>query len=48
MQFIGSIGGVFDIFVFIMSFIAVPYTNFSFFVTAIKDLYMVKIKNKKY
>lgn len=45
MQFIGSIGGVFDIFLFIFSFFAIPFSEFSFYISAIKKLYLVKVKN---
>ena len=48
MQFIGAIGGVIDILIFIFSFFAVPFSEFNFFISAIQNLYMVKVKNKKY
>jgi hypothetical protein len=48
MQFIGSIGGVIDILIFIFSFFAVPFSEFSFFISAIKNLYMIKVSNKKH
>ena len=48
MMFIGSIGGVIDILIFLFSFLVTPYSTFSFFVSAIENLYLVKVKNKKY
>ena len=48
MMFIGSIGGVIDILIYIFSFFVTPYSTFSFFVSAIENLYLVKVKNKKY
>jgi len=35
MQFIGSIGGVIDILIYFFSFLVTPFSEFSFFVSAI-------------
>ena len=47
-MFIGSIGGVIDILIFIFSFFVTPYSTLSFFVSAIENLFLIKVKNKKY
>ena len=48
MQFIGTIGGVIDIIIYIFSFFVDSFAEFSFFISAIQNLYLVRVKNKKY
>ena len=48
MQFIGAIGGVIDILIYIFSIFINPISEFSFFLSAIKKLYLVKVKKKKF
>ena len=48
MQLIGSIGGVIDIPIVVFSFLILPFSEFSFFITAIKNLYMIKVRKKNH
>jgi hypothetical protein len=47
MQFIGSIGGVIDIIIFVFSILVNPISEFSFILSVIQNLYLIKVKDKK-
>jgi len=48
LQYIGTIGGIIDILIFLFSFFVTPISKFSFFMSVISNLYVVKVINPDY